>query len=565
MAIDTNQFPPPTFSHTFYDSMMQENIGNAEIIIRKWDPNCDKFTSLFQENRKEAKEFIKCVENLRRAMHFLIAQNSSGPNHLVLANKLMKVAMLRLEKELHHILSTNGEFLSQESLSLSNSDEEEDDQKLKMERDVKIIAESMISSGYSKECGRTYRLTRKSVLDEQLYRLGIRNYIPSQINRLDHEALKHQVNKWINSAKVAIWKIFHGERLLCDQVFHISETIKQTCIAHIIMEGATNLFKFPEIVAKSKRYPDKIFLLMKLHEAVSNLWPEIESIFSLETLSPIKLQGLSAMHKLRGSAQKILSDFVSTIRKNSSKTAIPGGGIHPLTCSVMNYLSLLADNNRVLSEILDDDTGNAAPSPFPESYFDGIPSPITGRLAWIILFLLCKLDSKSELYKDIGLSYLFLANNLQFIAEKVRTTALKFILGENWLSKLQKKVKLFATNYESVSWAKVFASLAPEIEESPCDHFQRFNSTFKAAYEKQSLWVVPDPKVRDEIRASIERKMVPAYRELYNRYLAKNMEIPLRFSPENLGDYLSELFERNLVVFGSLSSSSSNSRMSRCL
>ncbi|KAK6145331.1 hypothetical protein DH2020_022151 [Rehmannia glutinosa] len=446
--------------------------------------------------------------------------------------------------------------------------------------DLKLIAESLISSGYSKECGKIYRTTRKSIVDEELYRLGIRSYTPSQINRMDYEALEHQVKKWINAAKVSVRTLFRGERILCDHVFSVSETIKQTCIAYTTTEGAINLFKFPEIVAKSKRFPDKIFLLMNLFEAISELWPEIESIFSYQPLSSIKLQALSSMHKLSDSAQTTLTEFVSSIQKNSSKNLIPGGGIHPLTYSVMNYVTLLAENSGNLSDIIAEDPENAAQSPFPESYFDS-PSPTSGvasRLAWIILVLLCKLDSKAELYKDIGLSYLFLANNLQFVVEKVSTTALKLLLGQDWLSNLHKKVRLYAANYESVGWAKVLSSLPGETEESPYkikEHFRQFNSAFEAAYKKQSSWVVPDPKLRDEIKLSIARKLVPAYREFYDRYLGilsgeKNLEVLVRFSPDNLGNYLSDLFHTTVVVSvsgdsSSSSSSSSPPRLPRCL
>lgn len=593
-----NQLSLPKLTHTFSESMMQENIENAGIIVGKWDPispSLEKFTSLFQENRKEAKEFTKCVEDLRRAMHFLVAQRS-GSNQLVLANNLMKIAMLRLEKEFYYILSANRDCLNPElvssgssqlsrSLSFSNSDEEEDvgsDGDIQMSKveqamsDLKLIAESMISSGYSKECGKIYRITRKSIVDEELYRLGIRSYAQSQIIRMDHKALEQQVNKWVDIAKVAVRTIFSGERLLCDRVFAVSETIKQTCIAHTTMEGAINLFRFPEIVAKSKRSPDKIFLLINLFETISDLWPEIESIFSYEPLSPIKLQALSSMHKLSDSAQTILSEFVSSIQKNSSKTPISGGGIHPLTCSVMDYVSLLAENSGILSDILADEPENAAHSPFPESYFDS-PNPTSGvssRLAWIILVLLCKLDSKAELYKDIGLSYLFLANNLQFVVEKVSTSALKFLLGQDWISKLQKKVKLYAANYESVAWAKVLSSLPAETEQSPNaikEHFRKFNSAFEAEYRKQSSWVVPDPKLRDEIKVSIARKLVPAYREFYDSsYLAilsveNNLEVLVRFSPDNLGNYLSDLLHRTVEVSGNSSPSSSQSKLSRCL
>ncbi|KAL3655877.1 hypothetical protein CASFOL_000273 [Castilleja foliolosa] len=604
--IQTPTTPPKPTARTLSESTMQEYIENARDIIVKWDPkspSLEKFTLLFQEDRKRALEFVKCVENLRRAMHFLIAQSSYDPKHLVLANKLMKIAMQRLELEFHHILTTNRVCLDPESIynrsshhsqlsqsrTLSgNSDEEDndnDDQTSKVGRamfDLKLIAESMISSGYSKECDKLYKITRKSIIDEELYRLGLRVHTPSKVNRMDYEALELQVKKWINASKIAIKTLFPGERVLCDHIFSVSETIKQTCIAQTMTEGAINLFKFPEIVAKCKRSPDKILLVTSLYEAISELWPEIESNFSYQSLSPVKLQALSSMQKLSDSARTMLSEFVLSIQKNSSKNLIPGGGIHPLTFSVMNYVTLLADNSGTLSDIVDSENTSVAPaqSPFPESYFDS-PSPtsagIASRLAWIILVLLCKLDSKAELYKDIGLSYLFLANNLEFVVEKVNNTALKLLLGEHWLVNLQKKVKLYAANYESVCWAKVLSSLpvGPKSEESSLDkakeHLRQFNSAFEVAYRKQSSWVVPDPKLRDDIKMSIAGKVVPAYREFYDRCMGgekDDLEVLVRYSPDNLGNYLSDLFHTNVVVLGDYSSSlsaSSEPKISRCL
>lgn len=602
---DSNKLALTKAPTAFSESKIQESVGKARTLMAKWDPTSPSlrnFTSLFQENRTEAEEFIECVAELRRAMHHLVAQCSYS-DQLVAANNLMKIAMLRLEKEFYYILSANRHCLSPESVSgdssghslrspsFSFSSEEEieegDCQTSNVERamaDLKMIAESMIRSGYSKECGKIYRVTRKSIVDEEVYRLGIKSYSQSQISRLDHKALHHQVNKWIRAAKISVESIFRGEKLLCDRVFGTSETMKQTCLAHTTTEGAMNLLRFPELVAKSKRSPEKITLLMNLYETVSDLLPEIESIFEYESLSPIKLQAFTSINKLSESTQAILAEFVSSVQKNSSKTLPPGGGIHPLTEKVMDYVAILAESAGTLSDILAGDAvENAAParSPFPESYFD-CTSPtanfgVASQLAWIILVLLCKLDSKAEFYKDIGLSYLFLANNLQFIVDRVGATTLRFLLGEDWLSKLQKKVKLYAANYESVAWKKVVAALPAaegEAESSPAaikESFRKFNAAFEAAYRKQSAWTVPDPKLRDEIKVSIAQKLVPAYRQFYEScYVAilneeRNLEILVRFSPDNLGNYLSDLFHTAIEISEDSSPLTPQSKLARCL
>ncbi|OMO89841.1 Exocyst complex protein Exo70 [Corchorus capsularis] len=591
--------------HTFSESMMEENIEIAESIITKWDANPSSLTrviSLFGQNRREAKEYLKCVRGLRGAMHFLVAQNT-GSDKLILAQKLMQMAMKRLEKEFYQILSSNREQLDPESVSSLSSDgstsfgdeheiESEDEAELKkagasiteVERvsalamsDLKAIAECMSSSGYGKECVKIYKVFRKSIVDRGLYLLGIEKFRSSRINRMNWEALEHTVKNWLNAAKIAVKTLFNGEKILCDHVFSASEKIREACFAEITMEGATNVFKFPEIIAKNKKAPERIFRLIELHEAISELWPDIETIFDSQLTSSIKLQALSSLHKVGDSVCTLLSNFKSSIQKDSSKTLAPGGGIHPLTRSAMSYISSLSNYGEILSVIIVDHPPKEH-SPLPESEtptsIDGPTSAVSIHLAWLILALLCKLDRKAEQYKDVSLSYLFLANNLQFIIDQVNTSNLKYLLGDEWVSRHTRKVKQYANSYVSMAWNKVFSSL-PERSfalspDAVKDCFRKFNAAFEEAYVKQISWIVPDGKLRDEIKVSIARKLAPAYREFYETNLValsgeKHLEVLVRVAPDDLGNYLSDLFHGTPFSSSSLSLSSSSAHSRGCL
>ncbi|XP_022748020.1 exocyst complex component EXO70H1-like [Durio zibethinus] len=593
----TSSFSFPSFL-TVSESMVEESIQNAESIITKWDRNSSSLTRvipLFHRNRKEAKEYLKCVGDLRRSMHFLVSQNSAS-DKLILAQKLMQLAMKRLEMEFYQILSTNREQLDPESVSSLSSDGSgsfydehellsEDEAELKkagesiteVERvsalamsDLKAIAECMSSSGYGKECVKIYKLFRKSIVDQGLYLLGIEKFKSSQINKMNWETLEHTIKNWLNAVKIAVKTLFTGEKILCDHVFSASETVRKACFAEITTEGAKNLFRFPELIAKNKKATERIFQLIKLHEAISELLPEIETIFNAELTSAIKLQALSSLHKVGESVCTLLTNFGSSIQKDSSKSLVAGGGIHPLTRSAMSYISSLADYGEQLSDIVADHPlpGNSS---LPESYFENPTSidsqkpAVSVHLAWLILVLLCKLDRKAELYKDVSLSYLFLANNLQFIIDQVHKSNLKYLLGEQWVSRHTKKIKQYALSYESMAWNKVFSSLPERTlsvlsPEAAKDCFQRFNAAFEEAYMKQILWIVPDGKLRDELKVSIARKLGPAYREFYETYLVtlseeKNLEVLVRIAPDDLGNYLSDLLHGTPFSSSSLLSS----------
>ncbi|MCD9639934.1 hypothetical protein HAX54_024927 [Datura stramonium] len=601
----TSQFNSPArfaFSPSrpsFSEAVIDRTIEMAEPMITKWDPDTTTFakvTSLFYENRGEAKDFIKFVNNLQKAMHFHASENSRS-DKLVRAQSLMQIAMKRLQKEFYQILSINRAHLDPESISTVSSrasrstrsstsefDVEDDDDRAAIAgesisevedfssvimADLRLIAECMISSGYTKECLQIYKVIRKSIIDEAIYRLGVEKLSSSQVHKMHWKVVDLKIKEWLNAVDVAMKTLFDGERILCDRVFASNDAIRESCFTEISKDGAMILFSFPEIVAKnSKKSPEKVFRLLDMYTSIVQHWPEIETIFSFDSESVIRSQALTSLVKLGESIRMALAEFETALQKESSKTTVAGGGIHPLTIDAMNYIVLLADYSSVLSTILAESPPPAKDS-LPDSYFgiadsDESPAPaISLRFAWLILILLCKLDGKAKHYKDVSLAYLFLANNLRYVVVKVRSSNLKFLLGEKWISKQEAQIKQFALNYERLGWSHVIESLPQEPNASMAPQqvkeiFKRFNSSFEQAHRKQSVCVVPNGKLRDDLKVSIASKILPVYREFYNKYRdaiikERHSNHVIRFSPEDLGHYLSDLFF-GPVESGSLSS-----------
>ncbi|TQD88748.1 hypothetical protein C1H46_025708 [Malus baccata] len=594
----------------FTEAMIQEIIENGAELIMKWNPDTStyaKVTSLFYESKNEARQFIRCVTDLQSVMHYLVQEEPTSEK-LVHAQSLMQVAMKRLQKEFYQILSMNRAHLDPESVSTrsrsslastrsSTSDYEEDsgaitDDDVKFAgdaisevehvsaiamNDLKLIAECMITSGYAKECVHIYKTIRKSIIDEGMHKLRVERFSSSQIGKMDREVLDFRITNWLSAVKISISTLFDGERILCDHVFASSASILESCFTHISSEAANLLFGFPQVlvaVKSKKNSPSSldIFRLLDLYTAISESWPEIEFIFGFESTAAVRSQALNSLIKLGESVRSLISDFESTVQKDSSKSVPTGGGIHDLTVRAMNYLSLLTDYSNILADIITD-WPRPAKSTLPESYFDSpvsdnAPAPaISVRMAWLVLVLLCKLDDKAKHYKDIALSYLFLANNLQYAISKVRSSNLQYLLGEDWISKHEAKVRQFAANYEKMAWGNVLSSL-PENPTAPISPeearliFRNFNFAFEQAYRKQRMSVVPDPKLRDEIKVSVGQKLVPVYREFYDTHRmtvggGRNAALYVRITPEDIGNHLSDLF------FTPASGGSSSSALSR--
>ncbi|KAI9122276.1 hypothetical protein K1719_006965 [Acacia pycnantha] len=572
--------PPPS-------SAAASCFEEAQALILKWDSPTSSYaavTSLFHQDKTEAHHYIRRVNQLHQLMHSLDSHT------LVQAQNLMQMAMKRLQKEFYQILSMHRAHLDPESVSvrssrtsISTSDcdetddgspeheiQEEGDSISEVERvsfvameNLRSIAECMISCGYAKECLRVYVSIRKSIISEGVYRLNVDKLSSSKVHKMDWEALELKIKSWLEAVHISVRTLFNGERILSDHVFGASQSIRESCYAEICCDGATCLFRLPELVAKTKKPPPvKIFRMLDMYSALSALGPEIESIFSFDSTSAIRSQVLTSLVRLSESVRTMLLEFESTIKKHSSKSLVRDGGVHPLTTQTMSYLSLLADYDNTLPDMFADwllPPNSPSPS-LPETFRDSsesdnsssAPPSFSARIAWLILVLLCKLDGKAAHYKDASLGYLFLANNVHHVMNRVSNSNLQVVLGCEWIQKHEAKMKWFLTNYEKAAWGDVISSLPenPKAAVSPAEAkqiFEKFNFYFEKAYRKQNSFVVADQTLKEEITGSIARKVVPVYREFYDTHKIivgswREMREYVRFTPEDVASYASNLF-----------------------
>ncbi|CAE6018338.1 unnamed protein product [Arabidopsis arenosa] len=299
-------------------------------------------------------------------------------------------------------------------------------------------------------------------------------------------------------------------------------------------------------MAKCRKSPEKIFLTLDVYQTIIDLLPKIDELFSSDSTSTVRSQIVVTLSNLREGVISMIDEFESSISKESSKSLISGGGIHQLTRYVMNFIVFLADYSDTLSDII-----SKPLLPSPEEENSGDSSPVKSRIAWLILFLLCKIDAKSRLYNDVALSYLFLINNLNYVVVKVRSSNLKMVLSEDWVKKHEGKVKKYAGKFEEIVWGEVMTSLSDDVTTVE-ERIRRFSDGFEEAYKRQTGWVVPDSKLRDEIKRSVGMMIIPRYSEFCERYRVGLLE-NVGFAPEDIGNYLSDLY------FGSRGSGSVSS------
>ncbi|KAM0839070.1 hypothetical protein ACQ4PT_060557 [Festuca glaucescens] len=242
------------------------------------------------------------------------------------------------------------------------------------------------------------------------------------------------------------------------------------------------------------------------------------------------------------------------------------GEIHPITRYVMNYLRLLVVYSDTLDKLLDDDAAGDDAShggaDEDEEYLQSL-TPLGRRLVKLMSYLEANLEEKSKLYEDGALQCIFSMNNTLYIVQKVKDSELGRILGDQWTRRRRGKIRQNSKSYLRISWTKVLSYLKDDGHSGGSgnslgnstsrikEKFKNFNFAFDETYRTQTLWKVPDPQLREELKISISENVIPAYRAFVGRYgsLVDNGRSSgkyIKYTAEDLENQLSDLFEGSL-------------------
>lgn len=613
-------------------SDIEERLASAEEVVLRWDSNSSEVarqSMIWEGPPDEAASYLQAVDEVQRLTESLESisltendnddndnNNINGSELLDRAQNVLQIAMARLEDEFHNILVQQSEIFEPERLyqrihgpvsrvsfscsshhedlpdvaSISSGegegDRDEDAQNLPVNPDcsgdfiidlirpevipdLKDIAERMVASKYERECCQVYSNVRRDLVEEGLIRLGIEKLSIEEIQKMDWESLEGKIKKWNQAIKIAVQVLLGSEKRLCIQIFEQLGSIQDTCFVETAKGAIMQLLNFVEAIAISRRSPERLFRILDMYESLSDLLPAINSIFSDDACASIRAEAEGILTRLGEAAKGTFVEFENAIQRETSKTAIPGGAIHPLTRYVMNYIKFLFDYTDTLKQLLDEKK-EAIPRQLSDEFIEfheedrrgdhSNTTPLARRLLSITSLLESNLEGKSKLYKDTALSHFFMMNNVHYIVQKVKGSELRTLLGDDWIRKHSGQVRQYATSYQRSAWKKVLSCLRDEgiyiggsssskvSKDALKDRFKSFNAVFEEVYRNQTAWFVPDPQLREELRISIEEKLLPAYRSFMGRFKihlegVRHAEKYIKYSPEDLENYLLDLFE----------------------
>ncbi|XP_051227031.1 exocyst complex component EXO70B1 [Lolium perenne] len=571
--------PPPTLP----SAAAPPPVTSLERTVRTLDRQISQFVAmdrLIWADSADADAFLEAVDDLIGTVQELDAAGTSR-GLLDRADELLSRCMARLEDEFRALIERPDDaapppppdgFDSDQPISDDDvTDDGYGDEPIPIARpvsdfdvvidalppgsvsDVRQIARRMVDAGFGRECAEAYAAARRGFIDESVARLGIRCARTSdEVHASPWEELEFDIARWIPAFKMVFRILIPSERRLSDRVFEGLAPYGDLAFVAAVRTQALQLISFGDAVAAASRAPERLFRVIDMYEAVRDLLPDLDPVFADPYSAALRAEVSAVCSTLGSSIKGIFMELENLIRRDPARVAVPGGGIHPITRYVMNYLRAACGSRQTLEEVMDGDLGALGVTAIAVDP-DRPTSSLAVHIAWIMDVLHKNLETKSKIYRDPPLASIFLMNNGKYIIQKVNDSELGVLLGDEWMKQMLSRVRRWSMEYQRGAWAKVMSVLQTGGSgfsglpvKAMLQKLQMFNGYLEEIRAAQSEWVITDEQLRADVRAAITDSVVPAYKGLIAR-LRSSPEAPqdlfIKHTPEDIEACIQHLFE----------------------
>ncbi|KAG1363485.1 exocyst complex component EXO70A1 [Cocos nucifera] len=501
------------------------------------------------------------------------------------ATGLLETVMSRLRKEFRHLISLHSANLdadrrSFQSSSLSmpseNSDLTAEDFSTSIEEEqhaaeergwcflsdqscnlipsevmpvLKEIADRMIAAGYQQELCQAYSSARQGFLNGFLSVLGVDQLSIEHAQTIERRTLQEKVGKWIRRLNFIVRVFLPRERELCDQIFVASDELKEESFRKTAERVVLQQLDLGDVIATRLQSQNEVFLLLDIYEALSDL----QAFFSWDSDEFICTEVEQIVQRVGKAVRGSLAKFEDAIRGEKLWKPRQSGQIDPMVRYGMTYITTMVCYSSSLNLLLHDDGVDGG-----DNSVRGESMTLFGqRMHLSMSYIEFRIQEKSKFYQeDDALKYIFLMNNVLYMVLKVEDSGLEALLGDDWIHTRHRQIQEYATCYLRASWSKPLSNLKDDglwsASGAPSSavkgRFKKFNLAFEEIWSKQTAWVVPDPQLREDLRLLILMTVIPGYRSFFMRYGSRlgGVQQPskyLKYTPEDLENYLSDLFE----------------------
>ncbi|XP_051181332.1 uncharacterized protein [Lolium perenne] len=420
---------------------------------------------------------------------------------------------------------------------------------------VRSIASRMIQAGFTERLRETFTdLSQELIRD---FHILDSNWIFQCHSRVDEgdscvgESVRLQY--WNLASQFITRVLVEMRRQLSEADLGAFDELKGDYFAKIVEQPVSKLLNVASTLAALNKLLEEI--PQGLVQCVQTVFPRIVHALStystlsdvvptlLELVSPDSRESISReAEAIRKKVEDVVSRMLDILTDAMSASSLPEAedtDVHPVTKAVAEGTGSLLEHRDSLNLILAHSCCQV---------YEGVPAieSYNSLISGLIVHLqsVLRRSCKGPLQKESR--YIFLLNNMQFILNQFKSSAMEDPIGHgDWAIEHHKAMEHYMKEYIETSWAPVSSHLAAKdgkhLRFWRHSSVQQFTAAFQCVCAKQRHWKVPDPHLRKTLRASISRKLVPAYCEYLGKHPKGSKSI--RITREELEDLLSELFE----------------------
>lgn len=525
-------------------------------------------------------EYLQAVGEVQRLIETLEDMPlKSAKGLLDQANTILQMAMDRLQHELIHTLVQNKLCFELEYAALppcevypiyeesivSNEDDSVEDASVRGRSSseteeyamdlihpdvipqIKSIADIMFASGYAPEFCQAFTGFWRDTFAQYSMILEVGQLSIEDVQHMEWKHLNSRIRKWRIAVRRIIGTYLASAKRLFDQVLGEYGCISSACLIDASKGPLFCLLSFGQAVSIGPHGPEWLFCLLNMYEVLAAVNPDLDT---LEMDSFIRIEFHELLSQLGESVKVIIKQLGNCIASNCSRNPFPNGGLLPLTRYMVNYILCFDEYGDTLHSLLQapdreqtdgDIRGDPDPDPDPN------PSIVVATyLQSLTSILEDNLYKRSNLYSDCSLKHIFLMNNIHYMVEKIRNSNIRPYFGDEWIRKHLVKFRQHAMYYERETWLSILTILHDDGKVGKAALKARcrdFTTAFEDLYKSQTRWLVPDAKLREEVRISASKTVIQAYRNFVDKIIKSIGEKHIKYSEQELGMYILDLLE----------------------
>ncbi|MCO5567260.1 hypothetical protein L7F22_020950 [Adiantum nelumboides] len=527
--------------HSLLDDPQHDLIGYISLISRLEEAICflsqncpmavewlQEFVDFLDHNQVLQIEPMKRVSS---HLKLLQACQSSG-DWVKLDGGLHAASLDRLEGELERILSVDSllhPHLSTEALRKPNLGR---DRKIPSQvlKSLHLIVQKLASNGRTHRSTEIYIEARVRVFRESMRALPL-NYLHIKSGtKVDWKSIGMYIGPWTQHMEVVVKSICEPEYALCSQVFEkfACKDWEGSYGKVVVSGGLLELLQFGEVAVKSTGEPQKLFKLLDMFEAMTNLRSLFGRLFGGPGCMEVHQRTKSLLKLIVQGAHDIFLELKQQIENQRASKAPIDGSLPKVLSFVLGYVKHLVGDfyGPIMTKVL------VIYQSWKDDVLDktGAETLLSKAVLSVMNALVLNVNEWAKSFKgDPILNHLFLCNNLWYLAVSCRASELKVLLGESWLREQQQQAEGNISMYMKEGWAKIVQHLnIPGVmtltgsraaaRDLLKTKLKAFNAAFEELYQKHVKWTVVDAELRERIGVKVLKLVVPAYRTYLQNY-----------------------------------------------